>query len=475
MIHRFFMNMRAVVLSGAISASGIYAGAQTPSTTPELEFTMQLRVTCSMPVTVGTATAGVRRTIPITGGTFSGPRISGTVIGGGADFQLSHPGTDRTDLEALYNIRTDDGVTIHVRNSGIAVGGAKPYFYTRPVFEAPLNSRYAWLNNAVFVCRPDDRGMDGGVVLNVWKVKDPYNFDADIRRPDSVPQKVYAPAARRGKVETFRYTATGKDGKTIRKRAQVYIPYSYRRSDRKKRYNVLYLMHGGGDNSTSFCADPRSPLPLTNVLDHLIADGRIEPLIVVMPTFYPDDENIGGNRMEDAIALTRDFHKELQHDLIPAVENAYNTYLEGRDSMAVTASRGHRAYGGFSMGALATWYQLAYGVNAVSHYIPLSGDLWTYAPDGTKQPCDVSARWLDKCLRGSSFAGDFHVYAYTGTDDIAGEPEKNLIRALVSESSLFRYGGDDANLYFYMKPGGKHYYGDINAYLYHALPMIRFR
>ena len=468
------MKLRTLLLS-AILASAANADAAMPSTTPELEFVMQLRVTCDPAVAVGASPTGYRQTIPITGGTFSGPRIRGEVLNGGADYQLSHERSGRTDLEAIYNIRTDDGVTIHVRNAGIiAPTGDGWYFYTRPVFEAPEGSPYAWLNDAVYVCRPADEGMPGGVVLNVWRVGDPYDFDASVQCPDTVPSKVYGPAARRGKVETFHYSATGPDGNTFKKRARVYTPYGYNRKDKSKRYNVLYLIHGGGDNVTAFCDDPRSPLSLTNVLDHLIAAGELAPRIVVRPTFYPDDQNIGTNGMADAIALTREFHKEMRRDIIPAVETAYNTWLEAPDSAAVTASRYHRAFGGFSMGALTTWYQLAYDNEAVGHYIPLSGDLWTYDAEGRKQSAEESARWLENRLKGTPFANDFYVYAYTGSDDIAGTPEKNLIRALDSETSLLRYRGRNANVQFFMKPGGKHYYGDINAYLYRALPTIRF-
>lgn len=292
--------------------------------------------------------------------------------------------------------------------------------------------------------------------------------------PDSVPTSVYTPAIHRGTVETFYYESPGADGKILKKRAQVYIPYSYNSQDMSTRYNVLYLIHGGGDNSTSFFSDPRSPLPLTNVLDHLIESGSIKPLIVVTPTFYPDDLNIGANRMGDAIAMTRDFHKELRRDLIPAVETAYNTWLEKPDSEGITQSRRHRAFGGFSMGALATWYQLAFDNDAVSHYLPLSGDLWTFDDNSNRQPCEASAEWLEERLKDNPFANDFQVYAYTGTDDIAGQPETDLIRALVTQTSLFRNDGSNPNIRFYVKPGGKHYYGDINAYLYNALPLIRF-
>lgn len=149
-------------------------GVVIASPVPQLDFVMQLRVTCDPAIVVGATSTGSRLTIPITGGIFTGPKIKGDVLPGGADFQLVHADTGRTDLDALYNIRTDDGVTIHVHNSGIIKSsGDGWYFFTSPVFEAPSDSRYAWLNDAIYVCRPDETGMPGGVVLNVWRVCDP--------------------------------------------------------------------------------------------------------------------------------------------------------------------------------------------------------------------------------------------------------------------------------------------------------------
>lgn len=279
------------------------------------------------------------------------------------------------------------------------------------------------------------------------------------------------PAAQQGTIEVFNYTAH-RDGKTLQKHARVYLPYGYNAKKKKVKYDVLYLMHGGGDNSTSFLTPPHDWLALRDVLDNLIGDGKMKPVIVVTPTFYDDDENIGANRMGDAVRLTRDFHIELQNDLIPTVEKAYNTYLGGKDSIAVTRSREHRAFGGFSMGALCTWYQLAYSVNAAKYYIPLSGDIWVYDNDGNKLDAKVAAEWITSQLQSSAFADDFEVYGYTGTDDIAGTPMKNVIEALKSCAPVFRMGTPDANLRFQMKEGGKHYYGDINEYLYQALPLI---
>lgn len=55
---------------------------------PRLEHLCDLAVTIAPPVEVGTTPAGLRRMIPITGGTVSGPKVNGRVLAGGADFQL---------------------------------------------------------------------------------------------------------------------------------------------------------------------------------------------------------------------------------------------------------------------------------------------------------------------------------------------------------------------------------------------------
>ena len=148
-----------------------------PQNTPQLEFALQLKVTLGEAYTCGETQHGQRTIIPITGGTFEGPNIKGTIINGGADYQLNNKATGRTELEAIYCIKTDDGVNIHVRNRGIINSGkddqGNPTFYFKaaPQFEAPADSKYAWLNNALFVCQPDFATGFKGIVLNVWKVK----------------------------------------------------------------------------------------------------------------------------------------------------------------------------------------------------------------------------------------------------------------------------------------------------------------
>lgn len=159
------------------SVSTMSAQVSEPQNTPQLEFALQLKVTLGEAYSCGETQHGRRTIIPITGGTFEGPNIKGTIINGGADYQIANTALNRTELEAIYCIKTDDGVNIHIRNRGIinsgkdANGNPSFYFKCAPQFEAPADSKYAWLNNALFVCSPDFSQQFKGIVLNVWRVK----------------------------------------------------------------------------------------------------------------------------------------------------------------------------------------------------------------------------------------------------------------------------------------------------------------
>jgi hypothetical protein len=165
--------MRTLLITAllALCTLDIYAQGKAP----ELEFVLQLKVTIGEAYGIDNTQHGRRTIIPITGGTFEGPKLKGTIINGGADYQLN--AENRTELEAIYCIKTDDGVNIHVRNKGIIYNGkdaeGNPTFYFRaaPTFEAPADSKYGWLNNALFVCTPEWGQDFKGIILNVWMVK----------------------------------------------------------------------------------------------------------------------------------------------------------------------------------------------------------------------------------------------------------------------------------------------------------------
>ena len=166
---------QAIIILLMVFSLNAWPQSYPPKETPELEFALQLKVTLGEVFSIDNTQHGRRTVIPITGGTFEGPQLKGTIINGGADYQLN--AENRTELEAIYCIKTDDGIYIHVRNRGIIANGkdanGNPTFYFKaaPQFEAPADSKYGWLNNALFVCAPEFTPEFKGIVLNVWKVK----------------------------------------------------------------------------------------------------------------------------------------------------------------------------------------------------------------------------------------------------------------------------------------------------------------
>jgi hypothetical protein len=114
-------------------------------------------VTLSPSQPVGASKRGNRNIIPITGGGVSG-RISGTVLPGGADYQLlGKPAT----IDARYLWETADGEFIIVRNGG-AFGSLVP------TFEARADGKYAWLNTGMFLSS-NPRMQPGGVGLTFYE------------------------------------------------------------------------------------------------------------------------------------------------------------------------------------------------------------------------------------------------------------------------------------------------------------------
>ena len=168
--------MKKLLFVALLMAASLNISAQVKEPeAPQLEFALQLKVTLGEAFGIDNTQHGRRTVIPITGGTFEGPGIKGTIVNGGADYQLNAEG--RTELEAIYCIKTDDGIYIHVRNRGIIANGkdadGNPSFYFRaaPQFEAPADSKYGWLNNSLFLCAPTFSSDFKGIVLNVWRVK----------------------------------------------------------------------------------------------------------------------------------------------------------------------------------------------------------------------------------------------------------------------------------------------------------------
>lgn len=150
-------------------------------TAPGLEYLCELKVKLNPPIIVGDTPHGLRRIIPIVGGTIDGPNIKGEILNGGADWQIVRK-DGVAELEAHYQIKTDDGVIIYIKNLGLRVAtpeiaakigrgeqvpSTEYYFRAVPKFEAPVG-KYNWMNNAIFICT-GERNPDN-VSIKVWRL-----------------------------------------------------------------------------------------------------------------------------------------------------------------------------------------------------------------------------------------------------------------------------------------------------------------
>ena len=134
----------------------------------------------------------------------------------------------------------------------------------------------------------------------------------------------------RGKTETLEY-----DSKSIgiRRKLVVYTPPGYAGS---RKYPVLYLLHGIGDDEEHW----REKGSADVILDNLHADGKVEPMIVVMPNGRAAEGVTARTPWNEQFPAFEAFERDLLEDVIPFIESRYS----------VQADRKHRALAGLSMG-----------------------------------------------------------------------------------------------------------------------------
>ena len=160
---------RGEVLAAATVATtfgGEALGAVPMHVPPPLEWVFSVKATLAAPIEKGTINGLRKRFIAITGGDVSGPKLTGTVLPGGGDWQAIHA-DGRTELDARYALKASDGTVIGVTNPGLRVASPEIikrisagedvdpslyYFRTTPQFEVAAGP-HDWLSRAVFVAR----------------------------------------------------------------------------------------------------------------------------------------------------------------------------------------------------------------------------------------------------------------------------------------------------------------------------------
>lgn len=168
-----------------------------------------------------------------------------------------------------------------------------------------------------------------------------------------------------GKLDSVAYPS--KTVGTSRK-ALVYTPPGF---NKKKKYPVLYLLHGIGGDEKEWLKGGNPQV----ILDNLYAGNKLEPMIVVMPNSraMKDDRAIGNIFDKDKVEAFATFEKDLLNDLIPFVEKKYPTLTD----------REHRAIAGLSMGG---GQSLNFGLGNLDKFAWVGG--FSSAPN-TKTPQEL--------------------------------------------------------------------------------------
>ena len=189
--------------------------------------------------------------------------------------------------------------------------------------------------------KPEDKGfhyyhltIDGGVfndpgTLNFYG-STRWESGVEVPAPD---QDFYAlKDVPHGNVQQilFPSTSTGTS-----RRAFVYTPPDYDK-DQTRRYPVLYLQHGWGEDETAWSNQGHANL----IMDNLIAEGKVRPFLIVMTYGMTNEIKFGGLRNFDI----KPFQTVLVDELIPYVDANFRTL----------ADQGHRAMAGLSMGGMET-------------------------------------------------------------------------------------------------------------------------
>ena len=201
-----------------------------------------------------------------------------------------------------------------------------------------------------------------------------------------------------------------KNLKTTR-RLHVWTPAGYEKSSES--LPVLYLIHGGGDTDNAWsgvgCAG--------NILDNLLAEGKIRPMIVVMPNGSIDTPSL-----EEEVPL---FEEDLVQSIIPFIENNYR----------VVADKEHRAMAGLSMGGMETLETMLKDYEKFSYFWVLSSGWFA----NNQEAYANYAKQLNALADGFNKGVKQLVFTMGGPEDIAYNNCKAMLKLFDNAGIKYEY------------------------------------
>ena len=202
------------------------------------------------------------------------------------------------------------------------------------------------------------------------------------------------------------------------RRLHVWTPTGYEKT--KEPLPVLYLIHGGGDQDDAWptvgCAG--------NILDNLLAEGKIQPMIAVMP-----NANFKAEKILDRVPI---FREELMTGIIPFIESNYHVHTDAA----------HRAIMGLSLGGLQTLETAMYHYDKFEYICSLSSGWWI--SDSWKQKRGVVDDKPKRAAHLKKIATEFNAkvrllwFTQGGPEDLAYDNGKETEKLFKSAGIKFR-------------------------------------
>lgn len=179
------------------------------------------------------------------------------------------------------------------------------------------------------------------------------------------------------------------------RRAFVYTPPGYDENP-TRRYPVLILQHGYGEDETGWTRQGRAQF----ILDNLIAAGKAKPMIIVMDRGYGNkpgtpELHLGADTTAREVGLAFGaFEEVVLRDLIPMIDSSYRTIPD----------REHRAMAGLSMGGMETLYIALRHQDTFAYIASLSGPIMQNPDASQSLDAEFRAPFDVETAYGGSFA-----------------------------------------------------------------------
>lgn len=219
------------------------------------------------------------------------------------------------------------------------------------------------------------------------------------------------------------------------RRAFVYTPPGYE-TEMDRRYPVLYLQHGWGENEYGWSQQGHAGL----IMDNLIAENAIKPFLIVMTYGMTNEIRFGGLRDFDI----RPFQTVLLNELIPHVDSQFRTL----------ADPSHRAMAGLSMGGMETKTITLKNLETFSHIGLFSG--------GSISASDITD--LEKFKAANKL-----VFVSYGSREVSGDGPRRGGDPKAAVESLKHAG---INAHYYISPDTAHEWQSWRRSLREIAPLL---